>query len=167
MYQLHLSNPTVSKSSLTGVLFLFSILLIASCQKRASTAEEAKERLVGVANWTIKEIYVDDVVRFKDGKQIPHFGGIDFGRHMGRVAFKSDGFFVGYFKGEAVPLTLKYELKSGTIVLKDADPTVKGGEWVVLPSSVTVDSFEMTTATAAYNYPATTTIRLLFIADKE
>lgn len=166
MFQLQSSNPRLAHRIVT-VLFLFSpVFFLFSCQKGAGTATEAKGRLLAVKSWEISEIYVDEVVRFKDGKLIPHFGGVDFGRYMEHAAFSSDGFFVGNFKGETVPLKLKYEVKLESIVLTDADPGVKSGEWVIVPSGVTEDSFEMSTSTKAYNYPSTTTIRLLFVADK-
>lgn len=166
MFQLQLLNLQFARKIVNSIYpFLLAVLLF-SCKKGATDVTEAKERLLAVKSWKISEIYVDDVARLKDGKLIPHFGGVDFGRYMERAAFSSEGFFVGYFNGETVPLKLKYGAKAETIVLTGADPAVKGGEWVVVPSSVTENSFEMTTATKAYNYPATTTIRLLFVADK-
>lgn len=138
------------------VFFLFA------CQKGASDANQAKQRLLGVKSWAISEIYVDDVIRLKEGKLITDFGGVDFGRYMDRATFTKDGFFIGYFRGESIPLKLRYVIKSEYIVLSDANPAVKGGEWLIAPSGVAEDSFEMYTTTQAYNYPATTTVRLLF-----
>lgn len=143
-----------------------SFVLLSSCQKGAGDTGQARQRLLAVKRWEINEIYVDDAVRFKEGKLIPDFGGVDIGRYMEKVAFTEDGFFVGYFKGDAVPLKLKYTTKAKSIVLTDANPAVKGGEWIIVPSGVTEDSFEMSTATQAYNYPATTTVRLLFKVGK-
>lgn len=141
-----------------GVLF--------SCQSGSRDVNQARQRLLTVKRWKINEIYVDDAIRYKDGKLLPDFGGVDFERYMESVAFTEQGFFEGYFKGETEPLKLKYTLKPDTIVLSDADPKVKSGEWVIVPSGVTDDSFEMSTITKAYNYPATTTVRLLFTADQ-
>lgn len=147
---------------LSSSFIILLILTVFSCKKAASDTAEACRRLLAVKNWKISEIYVDDVVRFKGGKLIPDFGGVDIGRYMDNVAFNENGFFIGYFVGDSVPLKLKYVVKSEAIVLTDANPEIKGGEWRIVPGGVTEDSFEMTTATKAYNFPSTTTVRLLF-----
>jgi hypothetical protein len=166
MFQLQLLNLQLTRKIDNSAYPFLLVVFLFSCKKGATDVTEAKERLLAVKSWKISEIYVDDVARFKEGKLIPHFGGVDFGRYMEHAAFSSDGFFVGYFNGETAPLKLKYGVKAESIVLTDADPAVKSGEWVVVPSSVTENSFEMTTSTKAYNFPAITTIRMLFVADK-
>ncbi len=147
------------------VLSLFAIVL--ACSSSADSPEEAREYLLAVPRWGISEVYVNDALNFKDGKEVANFGGVSFSRYMESVQFRPDGAFVGQYAGADTPTMLHWEIvpEKEHIVVTAAD-TVQDARsgWVITPLNVHKDSFEMTTETAAFDYPRITRIRLKFEA---
>lgn len=156
-----------------GIIMLFRKLAIfiavtgiltVSCNRPASTPQEAGALLTAVPQWKIEEITVNDAITFKDGKMTQQFGGIDFQRYMETVQVKKDGVFSGIFKGESTPFLLKWQINDKNITI-DA-PEGGKGEWTVQPDDVHKDTFIMKTQSTAYDYPRMTTIALKFRAIK-
>ena len=145
------------------VLILLLIVAHGSCRKAATTTDDAIAILTASQKWQIKEIYINDVLRFKDGKLLDDFGGIDFQRYMEHVRFESNGVFSGSFKGSNQPLRFSYAAQDGKIEVSDP-ASEKSGKWIINPSSVYPDAFEMYTESTAYDYPNRTRIVLLFSA---
>lgn len=141
------------------------IALVTACKSAADSPEQAKNYLLTVPEWTIKEVYVNDGLNFKDGKEVPNFGGISFNRYMESVSFRADGSFVGKYSGEEKGNVLHWEIDptEQTILVTAADSTqAERSGWTIAPRTVYQDSFEMTTITAAFDYPRTTKITLKF-----
>lgn len=146
-------------------LLLISFLIVAfsSCEKAATTTDDAVAILTASQKWQIKEIYINNILRYKDGKLLDDFGGIDFQRYMEYVRFESNGVFSGSFKGSNQPLRFSYAARDGKIEVSDP-ASEKSGKWIINPSSVYPDAFEMFTESTAYDYPNRTRILLLFSA---
>ncbi|WP_353720672.1 hypothetical protein [Dyadobacter sp. 676] len=145
------------------VLLPFAGTVMFSCDRPASSPQEAAQFLTAVPRWEIEEIAVNDAVTFKDGKMTQQFGGIDFQRYMETVQVKKDGVFSGVFKGETTPFLLKWQISDKNITI-GAPEGGKKGEWTVRPGDVRKDSFVMKTRSTAYDYPRMTTIALKFRA---
>ncbi len=96
------------------------------------------------------------------------FGTITFDRYMEKVQLREDGTFIGHFKGETQPMTLRWKVDpaSKTIQVGAADTTTAGGTWTIAPINVYEDSFEMKTESRAYDYPQVTRIALKFKSEK-
>lgn len=142
--------------------FVLTCMLF-SCDRPASTPNEAADLLTAVPKWKIEEIAVNDAVTFKDGKMTQQFGGVDFQRYMETVEIKKDGTFSGIFKGERKPFLLKWQTTDQQISIGAAEGSGQG-EWTVQPQDVRKDAFTMKTRSTAYDYPRMTTIALKFKA---
>lgn len=142
---------------------IFTIALLLSCDRPASTPQEAAALLTAVRQWKIEEISVNDAITFKDGKFTQQFGSIDFQRYMETVQVKKDGVFSGIFKGESSPFLLKWKVNDQNITIGAPEGGSKG-EWTVRPDDVRKDSFVMKTQSTAYDYPRMTSIALKFKA---
>ena len=146
-------------------LLLTLIFLIGACNPVADSPETAREYLLSVPDWRIEAVYINDALSYKDGKQVPNFGGPVFSRYMKSVQFKEDGSFVGQYEDKDEPNVLHWEIdpKNEVILVTAADSTQdKRSGWTIAPRSVREDSFEMTTESAAFDYPRVTKIRLTF-----
>lgn len=146
-----------------AILGLFALVM--ACKSAADSPEEAKNHLTAVPEWTIDEVYVNDALNFKDGKEVPNFGGISFNRYMESVSFRADGSFVGKYSGQEEGNILHWEVDNAeqTILVTAADSSQQDRSgWTIAPRTVYEDSFEMTTITAAFDYPRTTKITLKF-----
>lgn len=155
--------------SFCSLVLLFSFLVVCTaCHQAADGPEEASTRLTSAPEWTLSEIYVNDALTFKDGKKMESFGTITFDRYMEKVQFRGDGTFVGHFKGETQPMTLRWKVDSTrkTIQVGAADTTTAGGTWTIAPVNVFEDAFEMKTESRAYDYPQVTRIALKFKSEK-
>lgn len=144
---------------------LFSIWLIAACNPAADTPETARNYLLAAPDWGIKAVYINEALSFKDGKQLPDFGGPVFNRYMKSVQFREDGAFVGKYEDKEKPNVLHWEIDPANkvILVTAADTTTDARSgWTIQPSNVHEDYFEMTTETAAFDYPRVTRIRLAF-----
>ncbi|WP_373513416.1 hypothetical protein [Persicitalea sp.] len=144
---------------------LIFILLISACNPAADSPEKAKDYLLSASDWGIEAVYVNDALSYKDGKQVPNFGGPVFNRYMKSVQFREDGAFVGKYEDKEEPNILHWAIDSAdkVILVTAADTTTDARSgWTILPSSVHEDYFEMTTETAAFDYPRVTRIRLAF-----
>jgi hypothetical protein len=153
-------------STRTALAVLISYLLL-GCNPAADSPEQAKDYLLATPRWGIEEVYVNDALNFKDGKEVANFGGVSFNRYMESVQFRPDGAFVGHYAGSDTPTMLHWEIDSEkeNLVVTAAD-TVQDARsgWVIAPRDVHKDSFEMTAETAAFDYPRITRIRLKFTA---
>ena len=78
------------------VLFLTALL---GCGRASSSLEQAEERLMAPAKWSLSEIRMDDVAVFKEGKHIPHIRGGRFDSYMDWVRVLPEGVFQGHFVG--------------------------------------------------------------------
>jgi hypothetical protein len=141
---------------------LLSLLFLNSCTKTAGSLDEASEMLTRERGWLISEITVNDAVTFKDGKIRPQFGGIEFERYMETVIFQKNGIFLGYFKGEAKPMQLRWLRRADHMAVAASDTAARGGEWTIAPQDVSGDSFVMKTQSTAYDFPRVTKIALKF-----
>ncbi len=153
--------------NLKNILILLSLVyILLSCSSSADSPEEAKEYLLAVPRWGISEVYVNDALNFKDGKEVANFGGIAFNRYMESVQFRPDGAFVGQYAGADTPTMLHWALapdqQSILVTAADTVQDARSG-WVIAPRDVKKDSFEMTTETTAFDYPRVTRIRLKFV----
>ncbi|TDB58225.1 hypothetical protein [Arundinibacter roseus] len=141
-----------------------SVLMVA-CSAAATSPEEARDFLVAVPEWTISEVYVNDALSFKDGKEVANFGGVSFNRYMASVQFRPDGAFVGKYSDREAATILHWEVdqaqKAIIVTAADSSQAERSG-WVIAPRSVEPESFEMTTETAAFDYPRVTRILLKF-----
>ncbi len=148
-----------------GTYLLLLITLIA-CNPAADSPETARTYLLATPDWGIEEVYVNDALNYKDGKAVANFGGIAFNRYMESVQFREDGAFVGKYpdKAEATVLHWAIDPTTETILVTAADTVQdKRSGWTIAPRNVHEDSFEMTTETAAFDYPRVTKIRLKFV----
>jgi len=146
-------------------LLLTFIFLIGACNSAADSPETAREYLLSVPDWRIEAVYINDALSYKDGKQVPNFGGPVFSRYMKSVQFREDGSFVGKYEDKDTPTTLRWAIDSinKVIVVTAVDTTTDARSgWTIKPSSVREDAFEMTTESAAFDYPRVTKIRLAF-----
>ncbi len=124
---------------------------------------------MAVPDWGIEEVYVNDALSYKDGKKVDNFGGVAFNRYMQSVQFKADGSFVGKYTDQDTPNVMHWETvpEEGLIIVTAAPdstnpaPDPRSG-WNIAPQNVREDYFEMTTETAAFDYPRVTRIRLVF-----
>ncbi len=143
----------------------FVILLIAGCNPAADSPEKAKEYLLSAPAWGIEAVYINEVVSYKDGKQVPNFGGPVFNRYMKSVQFREDGSFVGKYEDKEEPNILHWAIDPAEqiILVTAADTTtdIRSG-WTIQPGNVHKDYFEMITETAAFSYPNVIKIRLAF-----
>lgn len=140
-------------------------MVLNACNPAADSPEEAKNYLLGVPSWSISEVYVNDALSFKDGKEVANFGGVSFNRYMESVQFREDGSFVGRYSESDTPTMLHWAIDpSGKNILVTAADTTQDARsgWTIAPRNVHEDSFEMTTETAAYDYPRVTKITLKF-----
>jgi hypothetical protein len=145
--------------------FIGLVALVCGCTSSADSPEEAKSFLIAVPEWTIEEVYVNDALNFKNGKEVPNFGGISFNRYMESVSFREDGSFVGKYSGDEEGDVLNWEIDPAeqTILVTAADSSQsERSGWTIAPRTVSQHSFEMTTITAAFDYPRTTKITLKF-----
>ena len=151
-------------------LALLLLTCLWACNPAADSAETAKKYLLDAAAWGIVEVYVNDALSYNDGKQVDNFGGVAFKRYMKSVQFREDGAFVGKYEEGEEPKVLHWEVdEKKDIILVTA---AKGSQadradehrtgWEIAPRNVREDYFEMTTETAAFDYPRVTRIRLVF-----
>lgn len=146
--------------------YLTLLLTLIACNPAADSPETAKVYLLATADWGIEEVYVNEALSYKDGKAVANFGGIVFNRYMERVQFREDGAFVGRYpdKKEATVLHWAIDPETKTILVTAADTVQdKRSGWTITPQNVHEDSFEMTTESAAFDYPRVTKIRLKFV----
>lgn len=144
---------------------LTCLVLIAACNPVADSPETARQYLLSVPDWRIEAVYINDALSYKDGKQVPSFGGPVFSRYMKSVQFREGGSFVGKYEDKEEATVLRWEVdpKNEVILVTAADSTQdKRSGWTIAPRSVREDSFEMTTESAAFDYPRITKIRLVF-----
>lgn len=163
-----LNNPSALAMNLKNILvFLSFVLILIGCSSSADSPEEAKEYLLAVPRWGISEVYVNDALSYKDGKEVANFGGINFNRYMESVQFRPNGDFVGQYAGASTSNTMHWAVgPDQQTILVTASDTVQDARsgWYIAPRDVQKDSFEMTTETAAFDYPRVTRIRLKFVA---
>jgi hypothetical protein len=149
------------KHIILGIVLL-GCFLCASCRKGAGSTEEAVKRLTGSSNWHIDEISVNDKITFSNGEMKPQFGEVEFERYMETVSFEKNGKFMGLFKGQAMPMTLKWWVNSPDILVGSTDTTSQAGFWTISLNNVTENSFVMKTRSTAYDFPRETKIALKF-----
>ncbi len=154
---------------LKNLFWLLLFGLVSACNPAANSPEEARDHLIAASDWGIEAVYVNDALSYKDGKQVPNFGGPVFSRYMKSVQFRESGDFVGKYEGQEKPNVLHWAVDSadGVILVTAADTTTDARSgWTIRPESVREDYFEMTTETAAFDYPRVTRIRLAFERNK-
>ena len=145
--------------------YLTLLLTLIACDPAADSPETAKVYLLATPDWGIEEVYVNEALSYKEGKSVDNFGGIAFNRYMESVQFREDGAFVGKYpdKEEATVLHWAIDPATKTILVTAADTVQdKRSGWTIAPQNVHEDSFEMTTETAAFDYPRVTKIRPKF-----
>lgn len=146
-------------------LLLTFIFLMGACNPAADSPEKARDYLLAASDWRIKAVYINEALSYKDGKQVPNFGGPVFSRYMKSVKFREDGAFLGKYEDKQEPHILHWAIDSADkiILVTAADTTTDARSgWTIQPGSVHEDYFEMTTETAAFDYPRVTKIRLAF-----
>jgi hypothetical protein len=146
--------------------YLLLLATVIACNPAADSPETARTYLLATPDWGIEEVYVNDALNYKDGKAVANFGGVAFSRYMESVQFREDGAFVGKYadKEEATVLHWAIDPATETILVTAADTVQdKRSGWTIAPRNVHEDSFEMTTETAAFDYPRVTKIRLKFV----
>ncbi len=146
-------------------LLLTFIFLMGACNPAADSPEKARDYLLAAPDWRIEAVYINEALSYKDGKQVPNFGGPVFSRYMKSVQFREGGDFVGKYEDKEKPNVLHWAIDSAdeVILVTAADTTTDArSSWTIQPSSVHEDYFEMTTETAAFDYPRVTKIRLAF-----
>ena len=156
---------SITMSIKTLSTYFLLIIILTACNPAADSPETAKTYLLATPDWGIEEVYVNDALSYKDGKEVANFGGIAFNRYMSSVQFREDGAFVGRYPDAEEANILHWEIdpSTETIVVTAADTTQdKRSGWTIAPGNVHEDSFEMTTETTAFDYPRTTKIRLKF-----
>ncbi len=145
--------------------YLILLITLIACDPAADSPETARIYLLATPDWGIEEVYVNDALSYKDGKGVANFGGIVFNRYMESVQFQEDGAFVGKYPDSENANVLQWAIDPATkTILVTAADTVqdKRSGWTIAPQNVREDSFEMTTETAAFDYPRVTKIRLKF-----
>ncbi len=147
----------------------FFLLYFTACNPAADSVETAKVYLLAAPDWGIEKVYVNGALSYQDGKKVDNFGGVAFNRYMQSVRFKEDGSFVGKYTEHEKPNVLHWEvLPQEKIIMVTAAPDSTNAKpdprsgWTIIPQNVHEDAFEMTTETAAFDYPRVTKIRLLF-----
>lgn len=151
------------------LIFLSFLLCCAACNSAADSVETAKGYLLASPDWGVEEVYVNGALSYKDGKKVDNFGGVAFNRYMQSVQFEADGSFVGRYTEAEKPNVLHWEaLPQEKLIIVTAAPDSANPKpdprsgWTIIPQNVREDSFEMTTETAAFDYPRVTKIRLVF-----
>ena len=84
---------------------------------------------------------------------------------MKSVQFREDGAFVGKYEDKEEPNILHWQIDPAdkVILVTAVDTTTDSRSgWTIQPGNVHEDYFEMTTETAAFDYPRITRIRLAF-----
>ncbi len=145
--------------------WLFLLGVVAACNPAADNPETARNYLLAAPDWRIEAVYINEALSYKDGKQVPNFGGPVFKRYMKSVQFREDGAFVGRYEAEEKPNVLHWEIDpANKVILVTAADTATDARsgWTIQPGNVHEDYFEMTTETAAFDYPRITEIRLAF-----
>lgn len=144
------------------ILFLGLIVGFFGCQRPANDVLEAEERITAVPKWQIREILMDEVPVFKDGKHIPHISGVQFDKYMDWVQFKADGSFEGHFKDATDTQVFQWQADERQMVIILSDTINKTGGWYIYPRDVYDDHFAMESRSTVYDPPRLTKLTLKF-----